>query len=314
MLKPTGSSRGLVSFHEALTAKPPPVMLGIAPILFGFRGHRIMFGRYLVRGLGILLALAALATLQAGDDTKKPASKDTKKPAVKDKETIREREEAKPAPKKKGKDDSSSSKPGSPLANIVFKSGPQTGELIPGSFAPFNVNGKRKDRYHCLVCDYGVEPVVLVFAREPAEGKDEALSDLLKKLDDAVERHQDKFLHSFVVFLSPDAPGAPAGAEETPEKLVKEATARVDLNARLLTRAEKLKTLVVGSFPAEGPKGYKISNQAEVTVLFYSGFKVEKNFAFKAGELQPDNVSIIIKAVNDRLSRPKRTSVKSAAK
>jgi hypothetical protein len=266
--------------------------------------------RHLQRGLGIFLALTALATLQAGDDTKKPGAKDVKKPAAEDKKPLREKEDSKPTPKKKG----DKKKPASPRANEVFKSGPQVGEIIPGSFAPFNVNGKRKDRYHCLVCDYGVEPVVLVFAREPAEGKDEALTDLMKQLDDAVERHQDRFLHSFIVFLSADAPGAAAGTSaDTADKLVKEATGRAALNVRLQGRAEKLKNLVLGYFPAEGPKGYQISDKAEVTVLCYNGFQVDANFAFKAGELQPENVKTIVKTVEDKLGRPKRAS-KSPAK
>jgi len=268
--------------------------------------------RYLLRGFGIFLALTALAALQAGDDTKKPATKDkdTKKAAADDKKPLREKGETTPAPKKKGKD---KVKPSSPRAPEDFKSGPQVGEVIPGSFAPLNVNGKRKDRYHCLVCDYGLEPVVLVFAREPAEGKDETLTGLIKQLDDAVERHQDRFLHSFVVFLSPDAPGAPAAAsDDTADRLVKEATARVELNGRLQSRAEKLKNLVLGYFPAEGPKGYKISDKAEVTVLFYTGFTVEANFAFKTGELQSEDVKTILKKVEDKLGRPKRFPARSA--
>jgi len=270
-----------------------------------------MCGRYLLRGFGLILALTALAALQAGDDTKAPTPKDTKKPAAKDKKPLRERDDTKPDPEKKAK---SKTEPVSPRESEDFKSGPQKGETIAGSFAPFNVNGKRKDRFHCLVCDFGVEPVVLVFAREPAEGKDEALTDLMKQLDDAVERHQDRFLHSFAVFLSPDAPGTlTADGNDTAEKLVKEATGREALTLRLQSRAEKLKNVVVSYFPAAGPKGYKISDKAEVTVLFYTGFKVDANFAFRAGEFQPENVKAIVKTIDDKLGRPKRVPTKSAA-
>jgi hypothetical protein len=142
-----------------------------------------------------------------------------------------------------------------------------------------------------------------------------ALTDLMKQLDDVVERHQDKFLHSFVVFLSPDAPGAaPAEGGDTAESLVKEAAGREALNVRLQTRAEKLKNLVLAYYPADGPKGYKVNENAEVTVLFYKGFKVEANYAFKTGELQPENVKTILKTLEDKLARPKRFSGKSAAK
>jgi hypothetical protein len=264
----------------------------------------IMFGRYLARALGLLLMLTALAALRAEDDPKKPPAK---KATAEDKKPVREREEKKPAPRGKDTD----KKPAAPR-ETEFKSGPQKGELIGGSFAPFNINGKRKDRYHCLVCEFGAEPAVAVFAREPAEGKDEALSELLKQLDDAVERHQDKFLHAFVVFLSPDAPKTAAG-EESAEGLVKEAGARAALTMRLQNRAEKLKNVILSYFPPEGPKGYKIHQDAEVTVLFYTGFKVDANFAFRPGEFQPENVKTIIKTIDDKLGRPKRFSPKPAA-
>src|SRR5437870_1482399 len=80
-----------------------------------------------------------------------------------------------------------------PAQDEAFKSGPPPGTVLPGPFDVFVINGKlAAGRQHCLVCQNALNPAVLVFAREPAEGKDAALNDLLKKLDDAVERHQNE--------------------------------------------------------------------------------------------------------------------------
>ena len=86
-----------------------------------------------------------------------------------------------------------------------IQSGVKVGDVLPGPFDAYNVNGKTaKGRQHCLVCDFGLSPVVMVFAREPAEGKDGPLMSLLSKLDDAVGRYlDDRNLGSFAIFLEP---------------------------------------------------------------------------------------------------------------
>src|SRR6516225_9141436 len=100
-------------------------------------------------------------------------------------------------------------------------SGPKPGSLIPSPFNSINVNGpakaifvegKNKDepghyviKPHCMVCQFSLGPSVLIVAREPAEGKGEALSDLLKKLDDAVTDFEDRGFSAGVIIVNPDA-------------------------------------------------------------------------------------------------------------
>ncbi len=200
-------------------------------------------------------------------------------------------------------------------AGEAIKSGPQAGELISGTFSPLNINGKFAGRYHCLVCQHDLNPVVMVFAREP-EGKDQALSELLKKLDEAgllkkldqaMDNHQAAFLGCFVVFLSPAAKSsANNDKEENTGKLIDEATAREALLERLKSRADNLKNVVLAAFPNQGPKGYKINEKAEVTVIFYNRYKVLANFAFGAGQFQGTDVEAIVKAIDDTLKKGKK--------
>jgi hypothetical protein len=199
-------------------------------------------------------------------------------------------------------------------AGEPLKSGPQPGTLIPGSFDPFNVNGKHAGRHHCLVCKYGLTPTIMVFAREPAEGKDGPLTDLLKKMDDLLDQRQETdFLAGFVVFLSPFARSSvtepkleDAGELEKAGKLVEEAIARDGLTKRLEARAEKLKNVVVAHYPAAGPKGYGIHDKAEVTVVFYDRYKVLANHAFAAGKMTDEDAGTIVASIEKILVDSKK--------
>jgi hypothetical protein len=202
-----------------------------------------------------------------------------------------------------------------------LSSGPPPGALLPRAFEALTLNGKvGKGRYHCLVCEFGLEPTVLVFAREHSEGHDKALDELLVQLDQLLGRAPYERLRAAVVFLSPaarrlgvpppgkgpaasqkasGAEGGPQPAEEkTPpeklphekllqegEQLVREAREGRELLARLQPLAEQLKQVVVAVYPEEGPPGYQLAPQAEVTVLLYVKQQVTARFAFVAGGL-----------------------------
>jgi hypothetical protein len=197
------------------------------------------------------------------------------------------------------------------------RSGPQVGSFLPGSFQPFNLNGKiGKNRYHCLVCEYGLNPTVMVFAREHPEGKDTAVADLLQKLDEAVERNQESYMHVFVVFLSPDARTSVTYPKpEEPGKLVAQAAAWESLLARLRPRADKLKNVVVAVYPAEGPPDYKVAPDADVTVILYRGHKVLANYAYAQGQFNEAAVTEVMKAVDTmaRAARQRTTGSKKKA-
>src|ERR1700730_1270701 len=92
------------------------------------------------------------------------------------------------------------------LQGEKLKSGPQPGEYVPAPFHFLNVNGSHAGSPHCLVCDYGLKPVVAVFAREVPtdEDKSKALLGLLAKLDEVIGQKQKAELCGFAVFLSKD--------------------------------------------------------------------------------------------------------------
>lgn len=176
-----------------------------------------------------------------------------------------------------------------PARQEDLKSGPQPGEMLPGAFHPYNVTGNFPDRPHCLVCEYGLLPVAMVFARElPAP--DGPLVKLLQGLDNACVRSKGGELHAFAVFLNDDS---------------QDVDARRPLVKRLrdLAEAAKLQKLVLALDTAEGPKDYKLNKEADVTVVIYAKQKVEANFAFRKDALSDEAIKNVVAAA-EKLAPP----------
>jgi hypothetical protein len=190
-------------------------------------------------------------------------------------------------------------------------SGPKKGEFMPKAFECHNINGPAKGKPRCLVCRSALYPAVLIFAAEPAEGKDEAFTELLIKLDKTAADFEERNFLVGVVILSPDARDSTNNAaEDDTDKIIKEAVEREKLIERLKKRAEKLelKNVIIAIYPPDGPilredppKGYKLNSKAEMTVLFYERMKIIENYAFAPGKLKSKHVDLIVKRVREAL-------------
>jgi hypothetical protein len=189
-------------------------------------------------------------------------------------------------------------------ASSQEKSGLQQGEFLPGSFAPYNLNGPSKGLHHSLVCEYGLGPVVMVFVRERRDGKDKAALELLQKLDEVLPKYQPEGLRGFAVVLSPDARSSVFEEKtEDVDKVLEEEDRREKLQARLEPLAGQLKNLVLTTYPAEGPKGYNLSAKAEVTVILYERMKVRENWAFREGQLNAEGIAQVMQGI-EKVLRP----------
>jgi hypothetical protein len=190
--------------------------------------------------------------------------------------------------------------------------GPKRGALLTKAFDAYTLNGDvGKGRYHCIVCEFGLDPVVLIFAQERPEGHEKALDDLLNRLDQAVARDPDHYLHAAVVFLSPAARSSATETKDQQttkaEELVQQAKARRELLARLQPLADKLKHITVAIHPEPGPEGYPLSPKAEVTVLLYLKHQITTGFTFPKGGLNDKAAAEIVDKANDLLGRARKT-------
>lgn len=167
-----------------------------------------------------------------------------------------------------------------------LKSGPQAGETIPGPFHYLNINGPHAGSPHCLVCEFGLRPVVLVFVHDLPGTDKSPLMDLLQKLDEAVDRYKNAELRAGVVVLN--------------EEFAKE-PARKELVRRLESSARDLKHVLIAVDGAAGPEKYKINKDADVTVLLYTKHKVAANFPYKKDQFGEKDVSTIMAAVKKQI-------------
>jgi hypothetical protein len=171
------------------------------------------------------------------------------------------------------------------VADEALKSGPQVGRSLPGPFNPLNVTNAEMPRYAGTKCDYteqhGGNPVVLIFARKISN----PLAALTRKLDAAVARNRTARLRAAVVVLSDD--------EGLQEKL------------EALAREDGIKHVSLAVMEPAGPKHYKLSPAADVTVVLYRNRKVVANHAFRQGQFDDKAVGAILRDV-PRIVAPKR--------
>lgn len=161
-------------------------------------------------------------------------------------------------------------------------SGPQAGSKLPGGFSPVNVTNAELPDYAGKRSDYteqhGASPVVLVFGR----GITDPLIKLTKKLDAEVGKSKAARLRAVLVILREDA--------ET-ERALREYGEREGV--------QKVSLAIM----ADGPQDYKLSSQADVTVVVYNRYKVEVNHAFRKGELNDKAIETILANVSKVVPR-----------
>jgi hypothetical protein len=135
--------------------------------------------------------------------------------------------------------------------------------------------GPNRGKSHCYICETADRPAAVVFAR--------SLSDqagrLAQKLDKAIDQHKKADFRAWVTFLHDNQ-------------------TKLDPQVVQWTSTHALRQLPVGVFEdTNGPPSYRLSRDADVTVLFFAKQKVVSNFAFRAGELTDEKIDEVMKAL-----------------
>jgi hypothetical protein len=102
------------------------------------------------------------------------------------------------------------------------------------------------------------------------------LASLVKQVDETVAKIEDKKMAAFLVVLTEDADAAEAKLKEMADK---QGIKKVPL------------TVFEG---ASGPGSYKISKDADLTVLMWKGLKVQANHALEKGKLDAKATKAIV--------------------
>jgi hypothetical protein len=171
------------------------------------------------------------------------------------------------------------------VAAVAFadelKSGLQPEQPIP-AFDVTKVAGAADDGVNtgdtlCYRCKYGKRPMVMIFTRKT----DENLAALVKQLDEAVSKNQDKQLKAFVNVMGESPDAAKSAAKEFASK----------------NKFTNVPVVVPVEY-SNGPDNYGINPKADVTILVASNGKVTANHTFEKGLSCEACVESVIKDVN----------------
>jgi len=148
----------------------------------------------------------------------------------------------------------------------------QVGDDV-GAFYVKDVTGPAAGTALCYRCRYGDRPVVSIFARNV----DDKLASLLKEVDGIVGKNASKEMAAFLVVMSDD----PAGQEEKLKKLAKD---------------NGIKNMPLTTFEdINGPRSYRLTKDADVTVMMWVDGKVQVNEALKQTDLTPEKIAAVAK-------------------
>jgi len=162
-------------------------------------------------------------------------------------------------------------------------SGLQPGQR-PGPYASLVSVGPQRGESFCFICDTAEHPAVIVFARSLGE----PLGKLAAGLDKAVADDKASDLRAWVTLLSDDQTTLDPKAVEWGKKYA--------LHAVPVSVFENL----------DGPPSYRLSRDADVTVILFVNRKVVANFAYRQGEFNDDRVADVLKALPTILPAEKK--------
>jgi len=184
-------------------------------------------------------------------------------------------------------------------AGLQEKPADQKGTLkpgleLPGSCQPYNVNGRFKGRYHCLVCQHGLNPVAAVFVRGTNDV--EGVSALLQGLEAAVKvkKNEKARLGAFAIFTDEQAPDV-VGNDEKRDEVAK----------KLDDMVAKLDRVVVALDSKSDLEKFRLNPDAEVTLLLYDKLKVVEVKTLPKGKLTKESVPALVNEIVTKLVEKK---------
>jgi hypothetical protein len=159
-------------------------------------------------------------------------------------------------------------------ADDPCRSGLQPGQKA-GPYSFVMATGTQRGQSYCYVCETGDKPAIVVFARSMSD----PLGKLTSQIDKVLTEYKTSNLRAWVTFLNDDQPSLDA-------KVVR------------WCQDHAVRSVPVGVYEdAGGPPSYRLSKEADVTVLLYVKQKVAANFAFRSGELNDERIAEVMKAL-----------------
>jgi hypothetical protein len=165
------------------------------------------------------------------------------------------------------------------FSSFAMADGLEVGTKVP-AFYVNDVTGPSAGEKLCYRCQYGNRPTVSIFTRDVNAD----VESLIQQIDGVVGQNEGKDMKAFVVLLT-DTPDDKAAA-------LKQVAEGKQISRTPLTTFDGL----------AGPPNYKISQDADITVMMWVGGELKVNKVFKKDQLNKDVISQVVSQTNEILN------------
>jgi len=157
----------------------------------------------------------------------------------------------------------------------------QKGQLLPGPFRVYAINGERAQHFHCFFCQHGLNPAVAVIALQAPANPQEPLAVLLQKLNAMAAANKDVKLGAFAIFLTLDKDFYEDGARDPKVAELEGLNKQLNLTdlSLGLSHPEAQPVKQFGIITRDDPLNNNTKRHV-VTVLVYDKHKVVERFQF----------------------------------
>src|SRR5216683_62069 len=196
------------------------------------------------------------------------------------------------------------------------------GAKIPGAFQALSVTLPptmlkpipQAGRFHCPVCEYRLNPAVLIFARQPDSpddaGKSASLTGLLKKLEAVIVKHPDLQVGACAMFndggymkqLLADLDEATSVSVPVKDVEFTKAIEFKEAAEAKLKDSAKAANLQHVALSLGLPEAYTIPANNDLRVLFYYKHEVVFDEAFTRDKLTDAAIDKLVKTIDDKLT------------
>lgn len=184
--------------------------------------------------------------------------------------------------------------------------GLKVGSNLPGTFHPYNVTGPHKQRFHCLISEHGLDPMVMIFHKNADFG--DPLPNLLKHLDAAIDKNPNSPFGAFAVLLPDELPDTAGSNEKEQNTNNKNDDARLEIAKKIEDKASdmKLKHVVLCLDNKSDVAKYKLQDDNLITVVLYKKLKVVSVHALPKSDFTDATVEKIMADVADKFGAKKK--------
>jgi hypothetical protein len=179
---------------------------------------------------------------------------------------------------------------------------PDEAPELSGAFFPYNVTGKKAGNYYCLLTEHYLDPAVLIFVREKAfeEGSKPGavLADLLKKLDQRVEKNVTARLAVFVVVLMEETKKGNETLNVTTDDDKRDQMEEI---IKKWVGEQALTHTIFCLDSASRLKDYALKDDKDLTVILYRRYKVLARYDESMNDFKAQQVEKILTEVKEKL-------------